>query len=96
LLLSGCDKGEPVAWEAQKEMKVFVDPEQNSNVVKFMLVRGDICVPGREAFSKAFAFREVVCPRRGVGWVAATEFKVFDAEHPEGKPLMQESGRSYP
>jgi hypothetical protein len=96
LLLSGCTENLPVAWEAQQEMDVFVDTDRNAYVVKFRLLPGDICVPGGKAYSKTFAYTEIVCPRRGAGWVRATQFKVFDSKRPEGMPLTTQVGRSYP
>lgn len=89
VLLVGCRQSPPVAWEAEADIEAYVDYKYNSQVVKFKLVRGDICTPGREEYSKIFAFREVVCPRRGVGWVKSREFMVFDASHPGGSPLKR-------
>ena len=87
VLLTGCSESAPVAWEAKADIEAYVDYKYNSQVVKFKLVRGDICVPGREEYSKAFAFREVVCPHRGIGWVRSLEFMVFDGSAPAGTPL---------
>lgn len=86
VLLGGCEQKAPEAWGAQAAIEVYKDYKYKSQTVKFKLVAGDISVPVREEYSKAFVFREVICPHRGIGWVRSLEFEVFDAEHPEGRP----------
>ena len=85
--LSGCVERHPVAWEAQREVKVYVDPAGDAQAVKFVLVAGDICVPGKEVFEKSYGYTEVICPKRGVGWVADPYFKVYDITHPNGRDM---------
>lgn len=84
LLLSACSKTDPVAWEVQREMKAYEDPIGDAQRVKFMLKTGDICVPGKVVLEKSYGYTEVVCPNRGVGWVADPYFKKFDVTHPQG------------
>jgi hypothetical protein len=87
LALAGCQPAGPVAWEAQQPIEAYQDAQYNAQVRVFTLAKGDLCVPARTVYGKAFIYREVMCPHHGVGWVRSTEFKVFDSASPNGTPL---------
>lgn len=80
-LLGCCKKIELQAWVSRENTPVYSDHVGDAQVVSFNLQAGDICVPGRQEVEKVYRYTEVLCPGKGYGWVADTNFIIIDRNH---------------
>jgi hypothetical protein len=65
-MLSGCKKPDG-KWEALQDVPVFKEADETDEL-KFILRKGDICALGEERIVKAFMYRKIECSQ-GTGWI---------------------------
>jgi hypothetical protein len=78
----GCQKDHgPRALVAKKTMSVYKTHEGDAQQEIFKLSPGDQCAVGREEVEKVYGYVEVVCPKKGYGWVEmSSDYEIIDKE----------------
>jgi len=78
----GCHKNyEPRSLVATKTISVYKTYEGDALQEIFKLTPGDQCAVGREEVEKMFGYLEIVCPRKGYGWVVkGPDYEIIDKE----------------
>jgi len=72
----GCtEKQDLEIWVVKEKMPLYKTYIKDKLEIKTVLTKGDICIPGKTVITKAFQYREVLCLKKGYGWIVDDYFQ---------------------